>query len=86
MKYYQKKQLVNLVESVTRTGAINFHVGNVTKPLASTLRVVKAGNRIVLGRGADDNYIENLKFGDRMKLRDERGVYVYNEVYDETGR
>ena len=48
---------VNAIENLTRTSSINYHVGNVSKPLASAVRVVKAGNNIVLGPSTEDSFI-----------------------------
>ena len=39
--------------------SMEFHVTNATKPLASAMAVVKAGNRVILDKGGC--YIENKK-------------------------
>ena len=47
---------------------------NVTKPLISTSAVEKAGNRIVFD--GQNSYIQNKKTGEKMKVRQQNGVYV----------
>ena len=69
---------VMAVEHVDRTreSAIEFNVAEVRKPLASAVRMVMAGNRVVLD--SDDSYIENRKTGERMKLKVKDGTYVFD--------
>ena len=64
------------VKKITRQSAMNFNEADVKKPLASAVDVAKAGNRIVME--ADGGYIENVDTGDRMKLRVEKNVFVYD--------
>ena len=63
----------------TRESAIEFNVAEVRKPLASAVRMVMAGNRVVLD--SDDSYIENRKTGERMKLKVKDGTYVFDAQY-----
>ena len=65
----------------TRTGSLKFHVAGVQRPLASAAKVVGAGNRIVMGPDDEGSFIENMKTGERMKLRIERGTYVFDVKY-----
>ena len=77
---------VMAVEHVDRTrdSAIEFNVAEVRKPLASAVRMVMAGNRVVLD--SDDSYIENRKTRERMKLKAKDGTYVFDVQYkDEEG-
>ena len=49
---------------------------DVKKPLASVMKIVKKGNRVVF----DDNgsYVENKESGARTRLREEGGVYAFD--------
>ena len=65
----------------TRESAIEFNVAEVRKPLASALRTVVAGNRVVLD--SDDSYVENRKTGERMKWKVKDGTYVFDVQYED---
>jgi hypothetical protein len=69
-------------EKLTRPSAMDFHEADVKKPLASAACVTRAGNRIIL----DDQggVIENKETGEKMQVKIENGVYVY-EVQMESG-
>jgi hypothetical protein len=60
----------------TRASAMKFHVANVSKPLAAAGKVVEAGNRVVLDQHC--SYVEHIATGERMHLRKEKGVYVFD--------
>ena len=62
-----------------RESAIEFNVAEVRKPLASAVRMVLAGNRVVLD--SDDSCTENRKTGERMKLKVKDGTYVFDVQY-----
>ena len=65
-------------EQVTGLVAVRFNSLNVQRPLAAASKVAGQGNRIVLeGSGG---YIESIATGDRIALRLERGVYVFDVV------
>jgi len=65
-------------EQFTGPVAIRFNISNVQRPLAAASKVAGQGNRIVLeGSGG---YIESIATGDRIALRLERGVYVFDVV------
>ena len=51
------------------------------RPLASAVRVAKAGNGI--GLEAHGGYIENLATKERIEVREENGVYVMDVQFDE---
>lgn len=59
---------------------MEFHVTNTTKPLASALAVVKAGNRVVLSQ--QGSYIENEKTRQRIRLQERGGTYVFEVTAD----
>jgi len=79
-KEVPKPQEINGIGDEQFTGpvAIRFNISNVQRPLAAASKVAGQGNRIVLeGSGG---YIESIATGDRIALRLERGVYVFDVV------
>ena len=66
---------------MTRQSARSFNDTNVKKLLASVAEVAKAGHRIVLDK--DGGFIENIHTSERMKMRVEKNVYVYNEQMED---
>jgi hypothetical protein len=71
---------IQAVETSTRKSAIEFHVADVRKPLASAVKMVRAGNRIVLEDR--DSYIENLATGERMKVIVKDETFVFDVTYE----
>jgi hypothetical protein len=70
---------IGAVEAGGRRASMRFHVASVQRPLASAVRVVQAGNRVIMSqKGA---YIENETSGERMPLRIERGTFVFDVEY-----
>jgi hypothetical protein len=65
----------------TRTSCMTFNVAKVSKPLAAAGKVVDAGNRIVLDQ--QGSYVEHIATGERMHLRKERGVYVFDVEFED---
>jgi hypothetical protein len=61
--------------------SMQFHVADVTKPLAAAAKVVEKGNRIVLDAGG--SYIEHAASGERMQLYVKKGVYVFDVTYED---
>ena len=79
-KGVQKPQEINGIGDEQFTGpvAMRFNISSVQRPLAAASKVAGNGNRIVLeGSGG---YIESIATGDRIALRLERGVYVFDVV------
>ena len=70
-------------DKFTRQAALKFNVTDVKKTLASASRVVAAGNRIVMDPRPEFSYIENIDTLEKMKLRVEGGVYVFDVVYND---
>ena len=64
----------------TRLSGMMFNVADVRKPLAAAAKVVAAGNRVVLA--PEGSFVENLKTGEKLLLREERGVYVMDVEYE----
>ena len=58
-----------------------FNEAGVTKPLASAAKVVEAGNRVVLSPEA--SYIENVQTGEKVNLRREKGVFVFDVQFQD---
>ena len=48
---------------------------DVKKPLASVMKIVKKGNRVVFD---EESYVENKKTGIKTPVREEGGVYVFD--------
>ena len=71
-------------EGMTRLSALRFNVANVAKALASAVKVVKAGNLVVMHPDPEKCFIQNISTGERMKLREEKGTYVFDVVFEET--
>ena len=56
---------------------MEFHVTNATKPLASAMAVVKAGNKVVLSHEVGGSYIENIATGKKIKLKESGATFVF---------
>jgi hypothetical protein len=54
---------------------MEFHVTNSTKPLASAMAVVKAGNRVVLDESG--SYIENKITKEKIQLKECGGTFIF---------
>ena len=65
----------------TRPSSMTFNLAGVTKPLASAAQVVASGNRIILDPQPDKCFVENVTTGERMRLREQKGVYVFDVQY-----
>ena len=65
----------------TRLSSMTFNMAGVTKPLASAAQVVASGNRIVLDPNPDESYVQNIRTGEKMALREQKGVYVFDVQY-----
>ena len=64
--------------------SMEFHVTNTTKPLASALAVVNAGNRVVLTKEPGGSFIENIATKRWIKLKEVGGTFVF-DVESEAG-
>ena len=49
--------------------------------MASAAQVVASGNRIILDPKPECSYGENVSTGERMGLREQKGVYVFDVQY-----
>jgi hypothetical protein len=63
---------------------MEFHVTNSTKPLASAMAVVKAGDRAVLD--PEGSYSENKLTKERIKLIEVGGTFVFDIEPDQSMR
>ena len=70
------RDLMN-VDSKKQTMKIGFQVADVAKPLMSVKRVTSKGNRVCFGPEDKDNYIQNVKSGMKIPMRQSgRGSYL----------
>ena len=65
----------------TRMSALEFHVADVRKPLASAVKIVRAANKVVLD--SEGSYIEDKETGERMKVRIQDETFVFDVEYDD---
>jgi len=73
-------QEVNNISERELTGPVElrFNISSVQRPLAAASKVAASGNRITLeGEGG---FIEQVATGERIALRIERGVYVFDTI------
>ena len=61
-------------------------MARVGKPLASAVRVVAAGNRVVFQPAEfGESFIENIQTLENMEVREHKGTYVFDVVYEQNG-
>ena len=75
---------INAVAAGTKwssKASIRFNVADVQRPRASASKVVAKGNRIVLEEGG--SFIQSVSTGEKIALRVERGVYVFDAKYED---
>jgi hypothetical protein len=80
----ESKMMVGAIETQsekTRESGILFHVADVLKPLASAVRVVEAGNVVVMHPDDSKSFIMNLQTGEMMAMRKEAGTFVFDVEY-----
>jgi hypothetical protein len=77
LKYFGKKDFKFRPLHGKNSCNMEFHVTNATKPLASAMAVVKAGNRVVLSQETGGSYIENVKTKERIGLKGSGGTFVF---------
>ena len=65
---------------------MGFQVCDVKRALAAVSRIAAKGNRVSFGPEEDDNYIQNVKTGKRIKMRRKGGAYVVDVVLVGSGR
>jgi hypothetical protein len=74
-------------KSWTRPSGLLFNVADVAKPLASAVKVCKAGNKVVLDLSAPGmSYVESHETGERMMLTEERGTFVFEVEFMDDGK
>ena len=81
LKYFGRKSIGFRpvgAESGKNECNMKFHVTNTTKPLASAMAVVNAGNRVVLTKEPGGSYIENIATKRRIKLKEVGGTFVFD--------
>ena len=75
--------MVNGVVKEGNMGEIEFHVTDATKPLVSAVKVVEAGNTIVMSSDKGGSYIENDVTKERIYLRKEKVTFVFDVIFEE---
>ena len=70
--------------TMTRRSAIEFHVADVRRPLASAAKMIQAGNRIVLD--SSGSFVENVATGEKMEVKVKDETFVFEVVYDNGDR
>ena len=70
-------------EAWTRLSSMTFNIAGVCKPLASAAKVVAMGNRVVLDPDPMKSCVENVRTGEKMRLREHKGVYVFDVKYQD---
>ena len=55
---------------------LEFQVREVQKPLAAVCRIAEKGNLVQFGPKAEDNFIKNVRTGEKVMLRQKGGSYV----------
>ena len=70
-------------EAWTRLSSMTFNIAGVCKPLASAAKVVAMGNRVVLDPDPAKSCVENVRTGEKMRLREQKGVYVFDVKYQD---
>ena len=63
-----------------------FEVCDVRRPLAAVSRMTSKGNRVVFGPGEEDNYIQHVESGKKIKMRKKGGAYAVDVVLRGSGR
>ena len=56
--------------------SMGFHATTVKKPLAAVCRISDQGNKVCFGPKPEDNYIQNIQTGEKIKMVREKGSYV----------
>ena len=49
--------------------------------MASAAQVVASRNKIILDPKPEESYVENVQTGEKMRLREQKGVYVFDVQY-----
>ena len=65
---------------------MGFQVCDVKRSLAAVSRITAKGNRVAFGPAEEDNYIQNVKTGKRIKMRRKGGAYVVDVVLVGSGQ
>ena len=65
---------------------MGFEVCDVRRALAAVSRITSKGNRVSFGPEEDDNYIQNVKSGKKIKMRKKGGAYVVDVVLVGSGK
>ena len=78
IKHYGQRDVTVAVKGDrdTKLMGMGFQVSDVKKPLAAVYRIVEKGNRVQFGPEAEDNFIENVRTGEKVFMRRKGRSYV----------
>ena len=63
---------------------LKFQVADVKKPLMSVKRITQNGNKVSFGPNEDDNFIQNVKSGEKVLLRPNgRGSFLMKVQFED---
>ena len=65
---------------------MRFHVTDARKMLASVAKLSDIGNLVMFGPRKEDHFIQNIKTGNRVEMRREKGLYVLDVGFVEDDR
>ena len=69
MGYYGHKRVTFVIGDRSELQAMEFHATDVRRPLAAVNKIVDAGNIVQFGPREEDNFIERVEGGGRVKIR-----------------
>ena len=70
-------------ENDGKARSMGFHVTEVKKPLAAVSRIIDKGNKVQFGPKDEDNFIENIRTGERILMRRENGTFAIEVDFEE---
>jgi hypothetical protein len=66
-----------------KSRSMGFHVTEVKKPSEAVSRIIDKGNKVHFGPKDEDNFIENMKTGEKIMMKRENGTFAIEVDYDE---
>ena len=78
IKYHGMKNIRFQTEGGGGECSMDFHVTDCTRPLASAMAITRMGNRVVMESGTGKSYIENVRTGQKIFLKESGGTYVFD--------
>ena len=83
MKHFGAREVTFRAEDMEgdKMMGLEFQVSEVKKPLAAVCRIAEKGNLVQFGPKEEDNFIKNVKTGEKVMLRKKGGSYVMAVEY-----